>query len=192
MATISASATAGAPTVTGTGTGAAVAATRAAGASTKPAAASRPAVAAGKAAGATTKPVSATRPAVAAISAAANVGPVITAGGGRPAVAAISATASVGILTPTVVQQVSGSSMSDYGMSSVPISTTAGNGIVVFAGWDVHNAPTTGPVPVVYVADSAGNFWYHLGTSSVGGYGSRCSDLGLPERPLGGRGSACP
>ena len=77
--------------------------------------------------------------------------------------------------TPSVVQFSYGADMPGYGLASAPIVTTAGNGIVVYAGWDLHNSPTTGPVPALYVADSAGNYWYHLGTSSSGGYGSRCS-----------------
>jgi hypothetical protein len=76
---------------------------------------------------------------------------------------------------PALVQQVLGGDFTDYGISSTNIITTAGNGLVVFAGWDVHNAPTTGTVPAVYVSDSAGNLWTHLGTSDVGGYGSRCA-----------------
>ena len=74
---------------------------------------------------------------------------------------------------PVILQYVTGGSASDYGLSSVPIQTSRGSGIVLFAGWDLHNSPTSGPVPVLYPADSAGNLWVHLGTSGAGGYGSR-------------------
>ncbi len=159
VAAITASASVTPPTVNVSAASAAVATRRAAGQSTKPASGSGQATATGAAQAASTKPVSAS----------------------RPVVAAISASASVSLDQPLVVQQVSGGDTSDYGLSSVPITTTAGNGIVVYAGWDLHNAPTTGPVPAVYVADSAGNYWYHLGTSPVGGYGSRCAIWACPN-----------
>ena len=72
-----------------------------------------------------------------------------------------------------ILQTVTGSSTMDYGLSSVAITTTPGSGLVLFAGWDLHNSPTDGPVPALYPADSAGNLWVHLGTSGAGGYGSR-------------------
>lgn len=82
---------------------------------------------------------------------------------------------------PTLVQSIPGTSTGDYGMSSVQISTTGGNGVVVFAGWDVHNGVTDAPIPVAYVADSAANIWYHLGTSGAGGYGSRSAIWWCPN-----------
>jgi hypothetical protein len=85
----------------------------------------------------------------------------------------LTASATTGGLVPTVVQQRIGGSINVYGYVSTPVSTAGGNGLVVFAGWNLHNAPTDAPVPAAYVTDSAGNYWYHLGTSGAGGYGSR-------------------
>ena len=80
-----------------------------------------------------------------------------------------------------IIQTVTGESTSDYGLSSVPFVSSGGTGIVLFAGWDLHNSPTAGPVPALYPADSAGNLWVHLGTSGAGGYGSRSCIWACPN-----------
>jgi hypothetical protein len=76
---------------------------------------------------------------------------------------------------PQLVQQIKGSSYAEYGLHAVEITTTAGNGIVVYAGWDRNLTPSPAPVPACYVSDSAGNQWYHLGTSDAGNSGARAS-----------------
>lgn len=76
---------------------------------------------------------------------------------------------------PSILQTVTGTSTTDYGLSSVAFTSAGGTGIVLYAGWDLHNSPTAGPVPTLYPADSANNLWVHLGTSGAGGYGSRCT-----------------
>jgi hypothetical protein len=159
VAVSTASATAGAPTVSISGETDVVATTTATGTTTHKAAASLDVVADRAAAGVGTHKASAVRDVVADRTAAA----------------------SAGTATPTLVQQVIGGDESDYGFSSTDMVTTGGNGLVMFAGWDLHNAPTTAPVPALYPADSAGNYWYHLGTSPVGGYGSRCTIWACPN-----------
>jgi hypothetical protein len=181
VASTSASASVTASGINVSGAAAVAAAGAAAGASTKPVAAAQPAVAAGHAAGASTKPAAGSRPAVASLAASASLVVPKTAGASQPAVAAIAASASVSLPGPVLVQQVAGTSTSDYGASSVQITTTGGNGVVVYAGWDVHNGVTDAPIPVVYVADSAANIWYHLGTSGAGGYGSRSAVWWCPN-----------
>ena len=76
---------------------------------------------------------------------------------------------------PTVVQQVKGESYAEYGFHAVEIATAAGHGIVVYAGWDRNFNPSPAPTPAVHVSDSAGNKWYHLGTSDAANSGARCS-----------------
>ena len=63
----------------------------------------------------------------------------------------------------------------------MPFTSAGGTGLVLFAGWDLHNSPTDGPVPALYPADSAGNLWVHLGTSGAGGYGSRSCIWACPN-----------
>jgi hypothetical protein len=75
--------------------------------------------------------------------------------------------------TSAIVQQVNGTSSFDYGSSCVEMTTTAGNTLVMLAGWDLSTGPTTAPMPAVYVHDSAGNYWYHVDTSASGMPGSR-------------------
>lgn len=74
-----------------------------------------------------------------------------------------------------IVQQVNGSSTFDYGASSVEISTTQGNTLVVLAGWDLSTEPTDAPMPAVTVTDSAGNYWIHVATTTSNVTGSRSS-----------------
>lgn len=92
---------------------------------------------------------------------------------------------------PVVAQTVTGNATdSDYGFSSVEITTTDGNGLLVLAGWSVA-AVTSAPMPRVDVSDSEGNYWVHLGTSAATCTGSRSSiwlctnamALGTADRP---------
>jgi hypothetical protein len=89
--------------------------------------------------------------------------------------------AMAGATVAGLVQQVPGSSVNDYGLAAAPVTSTAGNWLVVFAGWNLHPNYTSGPVPSVTVADSAGNAWVHLGTSGAGGYGSRSAVWACPN-----------
>src|SRR6185437_6680398 len=89
---------------------------------------------------------------------------------------------------PGLVQSVAGSSYGEYGLHAVEISTTAGNGLVVFAGWDRNFTPSPAPVPAVYVSDSAGNRWYHLCTSDAGNSGARCAIWVCPNARATGDG----
>lgn len=75
----------------------------------------------------------------------------------------------------TVVQQVSGASAYDYGLSTVNMTTTDGSALVVLAGWDLSTGATDAAMPAVWVTDSAGNVWHHITTSSSSVTGSRCS-----------------
>jgi hypothetical protein len=85
------------------------------------------------------------------------------------------------ITQPQLVQQVSGSDISGYGLGTTLINTTAGNGIVVFAAWDTINTsisltqpPSPAPrTPSVNVTDSAGNLWQQLGITVSQGYSAR-------------------
>jgi hypothetical protein len=80
--------------------------------------------------------------------------------------------------TPTgaamIVAQTSGTSTFDYGLSTISLSNTAGNTLVLFAGWDLSTQPTSAAMAAAYVTDSAGNYWYHAGTSAATVTGSRC------------------
>jgi len=84
---------------------------------------------------------------------------------------------------PLVVQQVTGSVNSGYGAGTSLITTSLGNALVCFAGWDTINTnlsltepPSPGPnVPAVNVTDSAGNLWQQLGITVSNGYSARCA-----------------
>jgi hypothetical protein len=73
----------------------------------------------------------------------------------------------------SLVQQVSGTSTFDYGLSTTAITTTTGSTLVVLAGWDLSTSATSAPMPAVYVTDSQDNYWYHIDTSTAGVTGSR-------------------
>jgi hypothetical protein len=88
---------------------------------------------------------------------------------------AIAATGLVASPPPGIVQQVTGASTYDYGLSTVQISTSPGNTLIVLAGWDLSTQATSAAMPAVYVTDSAGNYWYHAGTSSSSVTGSRAA-----------------
>lgn len=85
---------------------------------------------------------------------------------------AVAGTATGGV---TVVQQVAGTSQNDYGLSTVSLSTTTGNALVLLAGWDLSATATSGAMPAAYVVDSAGNYWHHVTTSTSSVAGSRCT-----------------
>lgn len=76
-----------------------------------------------------------------------------------------------------IVQQVQGTSTFDYGLSTINLATppTLGNTLILMAGWDLSTNPTLAPVPAAYVIDSAGNYWYHVQTSSATVPGARCA-----------------
>jgi hypothetical protein len=89
-----------------------------------------------------------------------------------------SAVTGTGVLTappPTIVQQVTGTSTYDYGLSTVELTTSVGNTLVVLAGWDLSTQATTAAMPAVNVTDDAGNYWIHVGTSPSSVTGSRCA-----------------
>ena len=86
---------------------------------------------------------------------------------------------------PNVVQQVTGTSYSEYGLHSVEMTTTNGNFLVVYAGWNRNYYPSPAATPAAYVSDSAGNKWYHLGTSTSANSGSRSAIWCCPNaRPV--------
>ena len=84
---------------------------------------------------------------------------------------------------PLVVQQVTGSVNSGYGAGTSLITTSLGNALVAFVGWDTINTnlsltepPSPAPnVPAVNVTDSAGNLWQQLGITVSNGYSARCA-----------------
>ncbi len=77
--------------------------------------------------------------------------------------------------TVFLVQQISGTSIFDYGMSTVEMNITAGNTLVVLAGWDLSTSTSSALMPAAYVTDSAGNYWYHVATTDPDNTGSRSS-----------------
>ncbi len=74
-----------------------------------------------------------------------------------------------------VVQQVSGTATFDYGSAGVEMATTTGDTLVLLAGWDLTTGPTAAAMPAAYVHDSAGNYWYHVATTSAQVPGCRSS-----------------
>lgn len=72
-----------------------------------------------------------------------------------------------------LVQHVQGISTFDYGMTTVEMTTTAGNTLVVLAGWDLSTSTSSALMPAAYVTDSAGNYWYHVATTDSNNTGSR-------------------
>jgi hypothetical protein len=86
---------------------------------------------------------------------------------------------------PFIGQQVAGTSTYDYGLSTTAITTSAGNTLVVLAGWDLSTTVTSAAMPAVKVTDSAGNYWFHAGTSSSGATGSRSAAwICVNSRPI--------
>ena len=84
---------------------------------------------------------------------------------------------------PTILQNVTGTSTEDYGLSSVPFTSAGGTGLVLYAGWDLHNSPTDGPGPRAVPGGLGGE---PVGASGhVGGGRVRVAvvHLGVPERP---------
>jgi hypothetical protein len=108
-------------------------------------------------------------------SSAIAAGGALTAAGakGGAGASAVTATGVVASPPPQILQQVAGTSTYDYGLSTVEMTCTAGNTLIVLAGWDLSTQATSASMPAVYVTDSAGNYWYHAGTSSSGVTGSR-------------------
>lgn len=91
-----------------------------------------------------------------------------------PVSAAASATFTAGT-SGAIVQQVQGASTYDYGWSTTDISTSAGNTLIVIAGWNLNTAFSSAPMPAVYVLDDAYNRWEHVATTSSSNTGSRCA-----------------
>jgi hypothetical protein len=99
-----------------------------------------------------------------------------TGGGGSAPAAQILTTFSLvtaGGAAGLILQQVQGTSTSDYGCTTVEIETTPGSCLVVVAGWDLSTSPTDAPMPAVYVTDSAANPWIHVATTPATVTGSR-------------------
>lgn len=103
----------------------------------------------------------------------------VTASGTLPASAAwttVVVTLELPASGPSIVQAVPGGSVMQYGIDSAEMTSTGGNTLLVMAAWNL--APDSlGPMPALYVSDSAGNgnVWHHLATSSPSGRGSRCA-----------------
>jgi hypothetical protein len=74
-----------------------------------------------------------------------------------------------------VLQQKPGTALFDYGSASTEITTSAGNTLMVLAGWDLSVTTATGAMPAVYVTDSAQNQWYCVATTTSSVTGSRCT-----------------
>jgi hypothetical protein len=104
-------------------------------------------------------------------------GGALAAAGAKSASGAstVAATGVVAAPAPQIIQQVTGASTYDYGLSTVEMTCTAGNTLIVLAGWDLSTQVTSAAMPAVYVTDSAGNYWYHAGTSSSSVTGSRAA-----------------
>ena len=84
---------------------------------------------------------------------------------------------------PFLLQQVTGSNTSGFGMGTSAMTTQDGSFLVAFVGWDTTNAnlsltepPNPPPYcPAVNVTDSDGNLWQQIGTTVSQGYSSRCA-----------------
>ena len=84
---------------------------------------------------------------------------------------------------PQVLQQVTGSNVTGFGMGTENMTTRDGSFLVAFIGWDTTNTdisltepPSPAPdVPAVNVTDSAGNMWQQTGITVSEGYSSRCA-----------------
>ena len=84
---------------------------------------------------------------------------------------------------PFVLQQVTGSNVSGFGMGTENMITQDGSFLVAFIGWDTTNTnisltelPNPAPdVPAVNVTDSAGNMWQQAGITVSEGYSARCA-----------------
>jgi len=94
---------------------------------------------------------------------------------GSPATVTITAQPGSVLTGPVVVQSVTGGTTNDYGLDSVPITTTPGNTLVVLAGWTIafYSYQAGGTVPAVNVTDSAGNLWRQVAISSRACAGAR-------------------
>ena len=84
---------------------------------------------------------------------------------------------------PFLLQQVTGSNTSGFGMGTSAMTTQDGSFLVAFVGWDTTNAnlsltepPNPPPYcPAVNVTDSNGNLWQQIGITVSQGYSSRCA-----------------
>lgn len=69
---------------------------------------------------------------------------------------------------PALVQQVAGSAVSNYGIGTTAISTSPGNALVLFAGYNYGVPGTFVTTPAVSVSDSAGNLWRQIAITPGG------------------------
>jgi hypothetical protein len=67
-----------------------------------------------------------------------------------------------------IVQQVTGSVTDSYGIGTTAISSTAGNGMIAFIGWNCVTPGNYVVVPSACVSDSAGNLWKQIGITPAG------------------------
>jgi len=67
-----------------------------------------------------------------------------------------------------IVQQVTGSSAGGYGVGTTAITSTEGNGLVAFIGWNCVTSGSYIGVPSACVSDSTGNLWKQIGISRGG------------------------
>lgn len=67
-----------------------------------------------------------------------------------------------------IVQQVTGGVTGSYGIGTTLISSSAGNGLVAFIGWNCVTSGTYVGVPSACVSDSTGNLWKQIGISRGG------------------------
>ena len=84
---------------------------------------------------------------------------------------------------PFLLQQITGSNTSGFGLGTSPMTTQDGSFLVAFIGWDTTNAnlsltepPNPPPYcPAVNVTDSNGNLWEQIAITVSQGYSSRCA-----------------
>lgn len=70
--------------------------------------------------------------------------------------------------TATIVQQVTGTVTGSYGIGTTLISSTGGNALVAFIGWNCVTSGSFVSVPSACVSDSTGNLWRQIGISRAG------------------------
>lgn len=84
---------------------------------------------------------------------------------------------------PFIIQQITGSDTSGYGLGTTLVKTTEGSTLALFAAWDtintnvnINNLPSPAPkTPALNVTDNAGNLWQQLGITVSQGYSARTS-----------------
>lgn len=71
-------------------------------------------------------------------------------------------------MSPSIVQQVTGSATASYGVSTTAITSSKGNALFAFIGWNCVTNGTAVSVPSASVTDSPGNLWKQIGISRGG------------------------